>query len=214
MVYGSLGHNSRISLSRENSSLRSSRASVQIAGSLCKGGFMNSVVIWMQKAGGSRWGRILAWGLLVLSLVNLVILGLMAFHGGPLTHVIHATHHKPRIILVLVGWFGWFLLRYGVNYGRREWLVFSGRLLLCVVSTGMAFPGGRRPSYRHDGHSQFLLSLNSPDAETGPTDQCPPTCSTHTHIGLRSSAHSRSGYEPDVPAPSGCRPSFWLVGSS
>ncbi|MEI6166571.1 MAG: SGNH/GDSL hydrolase family protein [bacterium] len=129
---------------------------------------MNSVGNWIQKAGGSRWGRTLAWGLLVLSLVNGVILVLMAFHGGPLTHVIHATHHKPRIILVLVGWFGWFLLRYGVNYGRRQWLVFTGRLCLCAVSTGLAFlvaEVGLRVILKRTQESQSLDRLDAISAQ-------------------------------------------------
>ena len=100
---------------------------------------MSSERNWIQKFGETPLGKILAWGLLVLCLFNVIVLILMAVKGGPLDHVIHATHHKPRIILVACGWFGWFFLRYGVNYGRRQWLIFTGRLFLCVFSTALAF---------------------------------------------------------------------------
>ena len=85
-----------------------------------------------------RWGRILAWGLLILSLVNVAVLILMAVKGAPIVRVFHATHPQPRFVLALLGWFGWFLLKYGVNYNRRQWLVFAGRLGLCVFSTVLA----------------------------------------------------------------------------
>lgn len=100
---------------------------------------MNSMSDWLQKVGESRWGRILAWGLLILSLVNVGVLILMAIHGGPLDNGLHPTHTKPRFIVALGGWLGWFFLRYGVRYQRRQWLVFIGRFALCVGSTILAF---------------------------------------------------------------------------
>ena len=89
-----------------------------------EGAGMSSGISRLQKFSGSRWGQIFAWGLLVLSLVNVVVLILMAIKGGPLSGVIHATHPQPRFGLVFCGWFGWFFLRYGLNYSRRQWFVF------------------------------------------------------------------------------------------
>jgi lysophospholipase L1-like esterase len=103
-----------------------------------EGAGMSSGISRLQKFSGSRWGQIFAWGLLVLSLVNVVVLILMAIKGGPLSGVIHATHPQPRFGLVFCGWFGWFFLRYGLNYSRRQWFVFSGRLVLCAFSTALA----------------------------------------------------------------------------
>lgn len=100
---------------------------------------MRDVSGWMQKASQSRWGKILAWGCLALSLMNLGILVLMAIKGAPLNHWLLAGRTPLRVALVLAGWFGWFLLRYGVNYGRRQWLIFSGRLVLFTFSSGLAF---------------------------------------------------------------------------
>jgi len=104
-----------------------------------KGGRMHSVSNWFKKVGESRLGRVLAWGLLILSLVNVTVLILMAVKGGPLTYVIHAAHTKPRFEFVILGWFGWFFLRYGVNGTRRQWFVFTGRMILCIFSTVLAF---------------------------------------------------------------------------
>ncbi len=99
---------------------------------------MHFVIRRLQKIGESQWGQVLAWGLLALSLFNLAVLVLMAVKGGPLLRVVHATHPQPRFVLVFFGWFGWFFLRAGIHYTRRQWLIFTGRVGLCVLSTGLA----------------------------------------------------------------------------
>lgn len=101
---------------------------------------MSAFYDWMTKMSQSRWGKLLAWGLLAVCLVNLAALVLMAVEGGPVRYgALHASRTLPRLVMAVAGWFGWFLLRYGVTYTRRQWLVFIGRLVLCVISTAMAF---------------------------------------------------------------------------
>lgn len=150
---------------------------------------------WMRKVSSSRWGQGLAWGLLMVSLFNVVVLILMAIKGGPLDHVIHATHHKPRIVLVLCGWLGWFFLRYGVNYGRRQWLVFAGRFILCVVSTVLAFlvaEIGLRIILKRTQEGQSLDRLDAISAQL--TEET--ISSSHPLAALvRRSANSRLIYE-------------------
>jgi hypothetical protein len=80
----------------------------------------------------------------------------------------HAAHPLPRLGLVFWGWFGWFFLRYGVNYGRRQWGVFTGRLVLCAFSTALAFlvaEMGLRVILKKSQEAQSLDRLDSISAK-------------------------------------------------
>lgn len=100
---------------------------------------MSRVNNWQLKFSQSKWTKLFAWVLLVVCLANLAALFLMAVEGGAVRYgVVHASRTLPRLVMAVVGWLGWFLLRYGVTYTPRQWLVFSGRLVLCAMSTAMA----------------------------------------------------------------------------
>ncbi len=128
----------------------------------------------LQKFGSSGWGRVLAWVLLLLGLLNLAVLIGMAIKGGPLScmafkgspwqHLIHASRPIPRFISMFVGCFGWFILRYGANYGRRQWLIFTGRIVLCGFSTVLGFMAaeiGLRVILKRSQESQSLDRLDA-----------------------------------------------------
>lgn len=85
----------------------------------------------------SRMGRLVAWGLLAGAIVALIELGLVIVAGGDWHHGIRVSNPMARLRAACILLFGWYLLRYGLHQGGREWARFVGKLFLLGFSLGL-----------------------------------------------------------------------------
>lgn len=117
---------------------------------------MRFLTEWSQ----SKNGRLMAWACLITAGVALIVFGLIIAAGGEWKYGdILICHPKAYLLAVIVFLFSWYLLRYGLSQGRREWGRFFGRIVLMSISFTLclfAAEIGLRVYYKRIQASQSL----------------------------------------------------------